>query len=436
MRNENDKKGLVLIAVLWIVIILTVIITGVVRSSRLNVKVSLAAQDSVCRRWAGLGGIETAEAVLREDLTASDSLFDLWNDNERDFNNIQLGNYLFTVKVSDEAGKLNINTATKEQLLVLPDMTEEIVSAIMDWRDSDEDQTTGGAERGYYQNLPFKYQIRNGPFRTIRELLVVRGVSERLLYGEDTNQNGRLDSNEKDGDRTPPADNEDNRLDKGWIEYLTCYSYDKNVDSDGNRRVNINQADANELKESLGIKESHAKWIVENRGQKQYQSIADLINSSSPKESSTSSSGGDSQVQAEPLDLATFSNIADRITVDSAEQLPGKINVNTAPEIVLAALLGGDDKAYQLADNIVSYRENLSDGMKSIAEVLDVSAMDIDTFKRIANYITVRSNVFTVRSFASAESRIVSRGELQIEAVVDRGSSPSAVLYFYQGETN
>jgi general secretion pathway protein K len=436
MRNESDERGLVLIAVLWIVIILTVIITSVVRSSRLNVKVSLAAQDSVCRRWAGLGGIETAEAVLREDLTASDSLFDLWNDNERDFNNIQLGNYLFTVKVIDEAGKLNVNTATKEQLLVLPDMTEEIVSAIMDWRDSDEDQTTGGAERGYYQNLPFKYQIRNGPFRTIRELLLVRGVSERLLYGEDTNQNGQLDSNEKDGDRAPPADNEDNRLDKGWIEYLTCYSYDKNVDSDGNKKVNINQADANELKDSLGIKESHAKWIVENRGQRQYQSIADLINSSSPKESSTSSSGGDSQVQAEPLDLATFSNIADRITVDGAEQLPGRINVNTAPEIVLAALLGGDDKAYQLADNIVSHRENLSDGMKSIAEVLDVSAMDIDTFKKMANYITVRSNVFTIRSFASAESRIVSRGELQIEAVVDRGSSPSQVLYFYQGETN
>jgi len=436
MRNESGKKGLVLIAVLWIVIILTVIITSVVRSSRLNVKVSLAAQDSICRRWTGFGGIETAVAVLREDLTASDSLFDLWNDNEEDFNNIQLGNYLFTVKVVDEAGKLNINTATKEQLLTLPDMTEEITSAIMDWRDGDEDQTTGGAERGYYQNLLFKYQIRNGSLRTIRELLLVRGVSERLLYGEDTNLNGRLDSNERDGEKSPPADNEDGRLDKGWIEYLTCYSYDKNVDADGNQRININQADANELRESLGIKESHAKWIVENRGQNRYQSIADLINSSSPKESSPSSSGDDSQVQAEPLDLATFSNIADRITVDDAEQVPGRINVNTAPEIVLAALLGGDDKAHQLAGNIIAHRENLPDGMKSIAEMMDVSSMDIDTFKKIANYITVRSNVFTIRSFASAESRIISRGELQIEAVVDRGSSPSQVLYFYQGETN
>ncbi len=436
MRNDRDKKGLVLIAVLWIVIILTVIVTSVVRSSRLNVKVSLAAQDSVCRRWAGLGGIETAKAVLNEDLTESDSLFDLWSDNERDYNDIQLGNYLFTVKVIDEAGKLNINTATKEQLLTLPDMTEEIVSAIMDWRDSDEDQTTGGAEGGYYQNLPFKYQIRNGPLRTIRELLLVRGVSGRLLYGEDTNQNGRLDSNERDGDRTPPDDNEDSRLDKGLIEYLTCYSYDKNVDADGNQRININKADANELKESLGISESHSKWIVENRGQNQYQSIADLINSSSPKESSNSSSGGDSQVQAEPLDLATFSNIADRITVDDAEQVPGKINVNTATEIVLAALLGGDDKAHQLAGNIIAHRENLPDGMKSVAEVLDVSAMDIDTFKKIANHITMRSNVFAIRSFASAGSQIISRGELQVEAVFDRGSSPSQVLYFYQGQTN
>ncbi|MBA7687564.1 hypothetical protein ES703_96028 [subsurface metagenome] len=67
--------------------------------------------------------------------------------------------------------------------------------------------------------------------RTIRELLLVRGVTGRLLYGEDTNQNGQLDSNERDGDRSPPDDNEDGRLDKGLIEYLTCYSYDKNVDT-------------------------------------------------------------------------------------------------------------------------------------------------------------------------------------------------------------
>lgn len=434
MSVEHKRKGLVLIAVLWVVIILTVIISSISRSGRLNMKISFVAQDSVCCKWSAIAGLETAIAVLKEDLTASDSLLDLWSDNEDDFNDIELGTCRFTARVFDEAGKLNINTATKEQLLALPDMTEQIASAIIDWRDEDENQTSDGVEGGYYENLPYRYQIRNGPFRTIRELLMVRGVTKELLYGEDTNLNGQLDSNERDGSTSPPDDNEDGRLDKGWIEYLTCYSYDKNTDAEGNERVNINDADEKKLTESLGISESHAKWIVENRKNKQYESIADLIDKNSPKESK-GRSNNDSDARAEPLDFATFSNIADKITVGGGNQISGKVNINTAPGIVLEALLGGDEKANQLAENIENYRSTLLNGMESIADMLNVPSMDVDSFKKIANQITVRSNVFTVRSFATSE-RGLRGAKLQIEAVVDRAASPYQILYFYQGETN
>ena len=97
------------------------------------------------------------------------------------------------------------------------------------------------AEAGYYENLPVPYKIRNGPLRTIRELLQVKGVTEDLLYGEDTNLNGQLDANEKDRELSPPLDNGDEVLDQGWVAFLTCYSYEKNVDAAGNARININQ---------------------------------------------------------------------------------------------------------------------------------------------------------------------------------------------------
>jgi type II secretory pathway component PulK len=442
MKKRFNKNGLILVAVLWIVVLLTLIVTSVTSTSRLNLKLSLGSVSTVQCKWAARAGTETAEAILNEDLKNSDTLLDIWSDNPEEFNDVPLGDCRFTVRIFDEAAKLNINTATKEQLLSLPNMTEQIADAIIDWRDSDDSQSPNGAETGFYENLPFRYRIRNGVFRTVRELLMVKDVTEQLLYGEDTNLNGRLDSNEKDGDKSPPNDNGDNILDKGWIEYLTCYSYETNVDADGNQRININQANEQQLTQSLGLTQPQARAIVNNRRNNQYSSIVDLIDPNNARQStggtSGRSSGTSGSAASEPMDIATFTSIADKITVDSQQQAIGKVNINTAPEIVLAALLGGNDRAYQIADNIVNYRISLPDGMTGIADILNVSLMDTATFRTIEGSITVRSNVYMIRSSASFVSAAASGGEtvLQTEVVVDRNSWPVQILSWYEGETN
>jgi len=434
MCVDGDKKGLVLVAVLWVLVLLMVIVAAATRSSRLNGKVCLARCEELRCRWACRSGTETAIAVLNEDLRASDSLTDLWSENEEDFNDIGLQQCRFDVLVVDESAKLNVNTATKKQLLELPDMTEEIADSIIDWRDKDDNPGPNGAEGGYYENLRYGYAIRNGPFKTIREVLLVKNVTAELLYGEDTNFNGELDYNERDGNKTAPADDGDDQLDRGWIAYLTCYSYDKNKDAGGDERININEADEKKLEESLKIKKSYAKWIVENRKQDKYKSIADLINDKSPKKAGRDS-GKDSE-QAQPLDLETFSSIADKITVTGDKTIQGRVNVNTASKTVLAALLDGGDAADQLADDIITYREGLPNGMQSIAEVLEAGSVKIDTFKKIADYITTRSDVFTIRCFAMAERNGISAATLQTEAVADRSSTPCRILYWYQGANN
>lgn len=435
MNHEPQiRKGLVLIAVLWIVVVLMVIVAAVGRSSRLDTKVCLADTEQLRCRWACRAGVERATAVLNEDFRESDCLTDLWSGNEEDLNDIELEGCRFTVRAIDEAGKLNVNTATKSQLLELPDMTNEIAEAIIDWRDKNDTPGAGGAEGGYYANLRYGYTIRNGPFRTIRELLLVMGVTEGLLYGEDTNFNGELDYNERDGAESAPVDDGDDELDKGWIEYLTCYSYDKNRDAEGKKRININKANERKLEKSLSIKKSYAKWIVENREKNKYKSIADLINNKSPKQASRSSRGDSDE--AEPLDLETFSKIADKITVSNDGKILGRVNINTAPRIVLAALLGGGETAEQLADEIIAYRETLTDGMQGIGEVLQVRSINVNRFKKIADYITTRSDVFTLRCFATAERGGVDGSRMQAEAVVDRTLTPCKMLYWYQGAHN
>jgi type II secretory pathway component PulK len=430
MTLHPHSSGLVLIAVLWIVVVMTAIAAIVGQTSRLDMKMAAAAMDDVRCKWACRAGTETAFAVLNEDPRDSDCLSDLWSDNDEDFNNVALERCRYSVQVTDEAGKLNINTATKDQLMSLPYMEPEIVDAIVDWRDRDDNPAAEGAEAGYYENLSFPYTIRNGPLKTIRELLAVKGVTEELLYGEDTNLNGQLDYNEMDGDVSPPADNGDSYLDRGWIAYLTCYSYENNVDAAGDNRININQANEQQLQSSLGLNPAQARWIVQNRNQG-FRSIADLIDKDSPSQAQSSNNDSPADDNAtQPIDLQTFKAIADRITISNETKIPGRVNINTAPEEVLVALLGGGDQDRALAQAIVADRTGQLYGFASIASLLDVQSMSIDKFKGIADLITIRSDVFTVRCFVTAR---VSRATLQTECVVDRSATPCAVLYWYQG---
>jgi type II secretory pathway component PulK len=420
MSTKGNNKGLVLVTVLWVIVVLMVIVSVLGRQSRLDTKVCAARLEGVRCKWASRAGIEKAIGILNEDTRESDCLTDLWSDNEEDLNDVYLQNCWFTVRAVDEASKLNINTVTKGQLLELPEMLEEIADAIIDWRDEDDTPSTGGVEGGYYENLQFGYMARNGPFRTIRELLLVKDVTEQLFFGEDTNLNGQLDYNEQDGEESLPYDDGDSELDKGWIAYLTCYSYDNNKDAEGNPKTNINEGNANQLSRSLGISNSQAESIVDNRPNNGYQSIGDLIGS-----------GPNSA-----LDMQTFSQIADKITVDDSDKIPGKVNVNTASVIVLTALMGGGDSAEQTAENIVAYRETLLYGMESIGELMDVPSMSINTFQKIASLITTRSDVYSIRCVATADRNGKNGAKLETEAVVDRVESPCKILYWYQGATN
>ncbi len=431
MNSRRNNKGLVLVMVLWIAVLMAAMATILSQTSRLDMKMAMGATDEVRCKWACRAGTETAIGLLNEDLRDTDCLLDLWCDNDEDYNDVPLERCVYSVYVTDEAGKLNVNTATREQLMALPYMEMPIADAILDWRDNDQNPRAEGAEAGYYENVAFPYTIRNGPFKTIRELLCVKGMTKDLLYGEDLNLNGQLDYTEADGELSPPVDNGDDYLDQGWIAYLTCYSYEKNVDGEGQNRININEADEGPLQNQLGLSAAQARWIVQNRGEG-YENIAGLINRNSPKEPPKDSRGGgdDNNNRADPIDVQTFQSIADKITTSGEDTLQGTVNVNTAPREVLVALLEGGDQAEQIAESIVTERAGRLYGFASVGDLLSVPSMTIDRFKSVAGHVTVRSNVFTIRCYATAD---ISGAVMQTECVVDRSETPCKVLYWYRG---
>ena len=150
--------------------------------------------------------------------------------------------------ITDESSKLNLNVATESQLLTLvnaavADDTEidpqQIVDAILDWRDGDSVPRGSQAdtEGEYYRSLDKPYRVRNGRFDTVEELLLVKGLTAQILYGEDVDRNGLLTRNEDDGDASFPPDNQDGRLNRGLYPYLTVSSYENNVSNDQRPRV-------------------------------------------------------------------------------------------------------------------------------------------------------------------------------------------------------
>ncbi len=131
-----------------------------------------------------------------------------------------------------QAAKMNVNTATLEQLAALPGMDVALASAITDWRDEDDDTNEqGGGERNDYAGEPVPYAPRNAPLESLDELRLVRGITGALYFGEDANQNGVLDPGEDtDGD---------GKLTPGLRDLLTLDSREPALAPDGSARVDV-----------------------------------------------------------------------------------------------------------------------------------------------------------------------------------------------------
>ncbi len=126
----------------------------------------------------------------------------------------------------DEASKLNLNSATADELMNLPNMTVAIANSIVNWRSPESAASSDGASDSYYLSLPQPYNCKHAPFETVEELLLVQGVTPQLLYGDDTNRNGILDPNEFDTSLgvSGSSVSTGSAVDGGWNNDVTVYS--------------------------------------------------------------------------------------------------------------------------------------------------------------------------------------------------------------------
>ena len=301
----------------------------------------------------------------------------------------------FRYGLVDESSRLNLNVlpiidnyppggTARQLLMALPEMNEEIADSILDWLDEDDEPRDFGVEGEYYEGLPTPYPCKNGPMDSLDELLLVRGVTPQLLFGNDINRNGIIDQAENQADSSL-----DSELQLGWINYLTLFSKESNMSDEGLVRVNINNPDLERLYEDLGssFNEEGRLFIVMARvnglmtaeeleegvepaaiapvvdldfdsleSTTTFNQILDLIGTFTTMQDPES---GESIVLASPLQIGpTFGlnllTAMENMTTFEGEVIPGRINIMQAPRLIMLGIPGFEE---DLVDEIIVKRE-------------------------------------------------------------------------------
>jgi len=195
----DSQNGVALLMVLWALTILSVIVFSFTLMARTEAYSSASFRAVVANRFLAEAGIERGimEILYRNANKAQQSTVPeggevVQIDGTAYSGKIENGQYTF--RIMDESGKIPLNALTDSTGVVLKNLltnmgyqeedAETVVDSILDWRDEDELPRLHGAESEYYMALPNPYKAKNGVFDTVEELLLVKGVTSAMLYGD------------------------------------------------------------------------------------------------------------------------------------------------------------------------------------------------------------------------------------------------------------
>lgn len=379
----KEQSGLSLVSTLWILAILSILATQMLYSIHIEQRTQRNFLDRSKYHYAARAGFEWTLAVMRADETPFDSLGETWAEpiQGQVEDGIQLGNFLnYNVTVTDAASKVNINTADVglvsnllAQAGASPDdaLTEELANRIVEER----------------------------PYRTVRDLARVEGMTSELLYGvqQETAISGQPSAVSGSASLLTADSQQSPAVPLGLVGLATIYSVDASADPNGEPLVDINTADANALTQintqqnQSVFTQAEAESLIQQRDFDKFSSLLD--------------------VQAVSDEL--FNNIQDQLTTEDtnegAEEAEtntpegsiapgqrgtpqlsdeeGKININTADVETLQSLDGVDEG---IAERIVEHRD--TQGIfQNIDAIKDVKMLTQQEFIGIVDSITLKA---------------------------------------------
>ena len=426
----KEQSGLSLVSTLWILTILSILAAQLLYSIHIEQRTQRNFLDRAKFHYAARAGFEWTLAVMRTDQTPFDSLGESWAEplEGQVDDGVQTGNFLnYQVTITDEASKVNINTAD-----------DGLISNLL-------------AQVGASPDDPITQELANSivegqPYRTVRDLARVEGMTSEILYG--TQQTAAFTQGGTNTQITPtgPVDglsttsggglqSTETNAQPGLVDLATIYSLDASTDPNGESLVNVNTADADQLTQietqsgqgggQPVFSQAEAESLIQQREFDRFSALID--------------------VKAVSDDL--FNNIQDQITTEDSngneddgetnnqgngprgqgggqgqQDENGQININTADVGTLESLDGIDEG---IAQRIVDHRDSQG-SFQNIDAIKDVTLLTQQEFIGIVDKITLkdgdtRSGLININT-ASAEILVLLPGmdSEKAQAIVER----------------
>lgn len=434
--RRSPRDGFALVLVLMALGSATLILVSLQSSAY---RQAMAGRESLARvraAWAARAGLEATIARLGHDIESepSGSAYTRVDDMAEVASGTLSGaswsiEHAFGTDnragAEDAHAKININRMTREDLMLLPNMTEDVADAILDWIDPDDDVRELGAEVGFYSQGLSPYGPRNAPMRTLSELELVAGVDAEYVRGEDWNLNGRLDANEDDGDLSWPADDSDGVLDAGWSEFITTESIDNRLNPRGEAMVVLPEATSEQVLAAVeGLTPVQAQAIIAH-AQVGEASMTDFIQTPLRQIAQQDGAMGQAAQAVTSLDNEQLIDLLDNTTmlVASDGPTPGRLNLNTCRRQTLDYLdVFADLQGSALADLLWTARQSRANGFAHIMDLAEIVGPQQTAF--LAQFIDVQSNAYQVSCKGQDEATGI---EVEIVATIQADRLPVVI---------
>jgi type II secretory pathway component PulK len=300
----KDEKGIALLLVLWIITLLTVICaefswtmrteTTIVRNFKEGEQAYYTAEAGINKAFVELMRfLNKPKTTIKEAESEEEEELPLLMPGSEPFQ-FFLGDHRCDITVQDESNKISINAflarAKKNpgklkqllgQKLGLEGEQRDIVAdSMIDWWDKDHNITgINGTEDDYYRSLDDPYECKDGQLNVIEELLLIRGIDEKIFYGDQgapqktiTMTSEQLQSILSEGQEPLQEDVEieeesiegEPKINLGLVNIFTMHSNARDF------KINLNTASLNQLLLLEGMDNSTAKEIIDARQEREF----------------------------------------------------------------------------------------------------------------------------------------------------------------------
>jgi general secretion pathway protein K len=213
LRLYTNQNGIALMVVLWVLVLLMALATEFAFSMKGEVNTTRNFKEDAETYHLAKAGIHLGMAevllpasfhalhpdrglvigppTMKAQEEATEGAKNTYRSIERE--GIPLGRGTITYSLEDENSKIPINKATRNTLVKVltiagvenGEKRDIIADSILDWIDANKNHRLNGAENDFYQNLTPPYFAKSAPIENLDELLKVRGINEKILYGND-----------------------------------------------------------------------------------------------------------------------------------------------------------------------------------------------------------------------------------------------------------